>query len=184
MTHHVAPPPAAEPVPEPQPEPRWRTPRPVLWLEAKLSSPRIIAVCGAIAIVALLISVYVTFAQINLTGCLADYNEASALSSAARSQAAAEDRQVDKRERALDADERVLRAAADAALDAVIEATAAGDRPRMAAAIFAMRTVRRDGAIKRTQIAVARGQLEADRAATEARRAANPLPEAPSKLCG
>lgn len=153
-----------------------------LWAVHMLSSPTALAATVLVAVAGLLLAFYVALAQINLTNCLAAYNEAAALSTQARAQAAAEDRALDKRALAIDADDRRLDRQDDAALDTVLASM--GGPAFDVEAFKSLRRLRAATAEARRVNDVDRYELASARREVELRRAANPPPAPPSQSCG
>jgi chromosome condensin MukBEF ATPase and DNA-binding subunit MukB len=154
-----------------------------------LSSPNALAAAAAVAIISMGLALYVVFAQINLTNCLADYNEASARSTAARSTAAAEDRSADLEERNLAETERQRQAENDTALDKVLYLSAQmqlgqATRADVENAFRDLLNVRAASAKVRAANQVKRAELARRRYATELQRQQNPIPSPPSTMCG
>lgn len=154
-----------------------------------LSSPNALALAALVSVVALILGLYVIFAQINLTNCLARYNEASASATAARAAAAAEDRATDLEERRLAETERERQAANDVALDRVLilmarASTGQASRAEVQQAFTNMLVVRDTSAKVRSANETRRAELAERRAATDLRRRAHPVPDPPSTLCG
>jgi hypothetical protein len=153
-------------------------------LIALLSTPNAIAGTVAVSIVALVIAVYVVIAQINLTGCLAAYNEHAAISQRVRAEAAAEDRELEVTERRLNASDRAQDRADDAAFDLVLTTIGAtDDRARRARAFANLVKVRTATAATRQANDAARADLDRRRQLIDERRQANPPPEPPSRMC-
>lgn len=140
------------------------------------------AITAGMVVYALLIGALV-FGYARVSGCLAEYAEASALSNAARSQAADEDRAVDEADRRITERDRAAAARADDALDKVLKATARQDRPAAQTAFAELLRVRAEVARVRAESAAAQRANNATRARTEEARAANPLPPPPSQSC-
>lgn len=154
-----------------------------------LASPNALAAAALVAVLALGLALYVVFAQINLTNCLAKYNEASANATAARSVAASEDRATDLQERNLAETERARQAENDAALDRILvllskQSVGAASQQEINDAFVDLLNVRNASARIRSANQVKRAELAQRRADTDARRRASPVPDPPSTMCG
>lgn len=162
---------------------RWRGGAPRLRSRAVhvLSSPAALAATFVVAVVGLLVAFYVTLAQINLTNCLAEYNDDNARSSAARLQAGAEDRALDLQERAVDTRDRRLKEVDDAAFDLALASVGTS---RQNEAFDALRRARQATGEQRRDNDEVRQRLAAQRQRSELRRAQNPPPAPPSQRCG
>lgn len=125
---------------------------------------------AGIALVALALAVVVGVLQVRLTGCLSDYNNASAVSTAARAQAAAEDRKADDADRAADAQDRE-------AFKVLVDAIAGQDQAGSKTAFINLVAVYR-------QTDAERATTAKTRADNERKRAANPVPPPPNLKCG
>lgn len=123
-----------------------------------------------VALLSLILATAVAIQQYSLASCLKDYNNASAVSTAARSAAASQDRQADEADRQADAQDR-------AALREVIDAIAAQDQPRARTAFAAL-------VVTYHQTDLARAATAKQRAENERQRREHPVPEAPSLRCG
>jgi hypothetical protein len=138
------------------------------------------AVIALVVVYALIIGALVVgYARVST--CLAKYADRSAVSATARSDAAAEDRQADEAERAINESERVRLAANDAALDKVLIASNGTDRAKTLAAFKELLAVRAETARQRRANDARRDALAAQRARTEEDRRRNPPP--PSQSC-
>ncbi|WBB94168.1 hypothetical protein [Verrucosispora sp. WMMC514] len=140
------------------------------------------AITAGMLVYALLIGALV-FGYARVSNCLASYADASARSTAARAQAAAEDRAVGEADRRITEQERAAAARAEAALDAVLRAMASQDRDRTQSAFADLLRVRDEVAEVRAGAAAARKENDAMRARIEQRRAEHPVPPPPSQSC-
>lgn len=142
-----------------------------LRIEEALSSRRAVATAVVVAFIALGLAVYVEVRQINLTNCLAAFNDDSAKSTSARARIAAEDRLVDE------ADRRAV-ATNEEALDRLLLTLASGGTQAERRQSFAeLIRVRRATAEQRIR-------NEETRKRNEAERKRNPVPAPPSQRCG
>jgi hypothetical protein len=154
-----------------------------------LASQNAMAVAALVAVAALGLALYVVIAQINLTNCLARYNEASARSTQARAQAAAEDRATDLQQRGLDDSDRQRQTLNDAALDRVLaamarQATGDASKSDVEDSFTSLVDVRNASSAVKSDNDLKRAQLAAQRTITDQRRKANPVPDPPSTMCG
>jgi hypothetical protein len=172
---------AAEPRPEPADPPPPRRPPLHRRAVAALSSQTALAVTVTVAVAGLALAFYVAVAQINLTNCLAAYNEAASRATAARADAAGQDRALDLRLRGVDTADRGLDRMDAAAFDTAL---AAIGTPRQLDAFAALRRQRQATAERRDDNDALRAELATQRAALEVRRRNNPLPAPPSQRCG
>jgi len=124
-----------------------------------------------------------TYGQTRIVACQARYAEASARSTQARAQIAAEDRQLDLRERALDDADRQSAARSEAAWDAVLTALAKQDDEAAQATFANLIKVRGEAMRQRQESAAQRAEIARTRQANEARRARTPVPPPPSSRC-
>jgi hypothetical protein len=166
------------PEPEPVPGGRAERRRPI---RDALSSPTALAITVLVAACGLMLAFYVAVAQINLTNCLADYNEAASQATAARADASAQDRSLDLQARAIDTADRLLDRGDAAAFDTAL---AAIDTPGQDEAFAALRRQRAATSRQRMLNDTRRAQLAVQRADIERSRAAHPLPAPPSQRCG
>lgn len=143
-------------------------------------SVRVITV-GMVAYALVIGALVVGYARVS--GCLARYAEASASSTAARAQAASEDRAVDEADRRLNEADRAAAFRADDALDRVLQAMARGDQPGTETAFAELLMVRAEGARVRASNAAARRLNDETRVLNEKQRVANPVPPPPSESC-
>jgi hypothetical protein len=124
----------------------------------------------AVAIVSLLLAVAIGVKQLSLASCLSDYSNRSAVSTAARADAAAQDRKADEADRQADARDR-------AAFKTLIDALAVQDQGKTRQA-FA------DLVATYKETDAARAATAKSRADNERKRAENPVPPSPELRCG
>ncbi len=139
-------------------------------LDTALSSRPARLASTFVAVVALALAGYVGTEQWKSNRCVADYADASARSTAARAQAAAEDRKADDADRAATDGERV-------AFLALLESIQTGDKAAETKAFINLAAAYKSGD-------VSRAATQKTRAANEQQRAKNPVPPPPSLKCG
>lgn len=135
-----------------------------------LDSAAVTRAIQLVAVASLLLAVVVGFKQFSLASCISDYSNASAVSTAGRAAAAAEDRKADEADRQADAKERL-------AFRELVDALAVQDQPRTQRAFAALVVTYKETDEARVKTALAR--KENDR-----KRAENPVPPAPELKCG
>lgn len=140
------------------------------------------AITAGMVVYALLIGALV-FGYARVSGCLAQYADASARSTAARAQAATEDRAVEEADRRVNDRDRAAAARADDALDRVLLSMASRDQAKTQAAFADLLRVRAEVAEARAESAAARMANDEIRARNEQARARNPVPPPPSQSC-
>lgn len=126
-----------------------------------------------VSMASMALAVYVEVGQINLTRCLAAYNERAAVVSAARARVATEDR-------ALDQSDRAAQDRAEAAMDLLLDALNASPPASLAsrrAAFAHLDRVRDASAATRARNKVLRQRHDEE-------RSRNPIPDPPSERCG
>ncbi|RKR92757.1 hypothetical protein BDK92_7237 [Micromonospora pisi] len=150
-----------------------------MWLGSP-GSVRAITV-GMIAYALIIGALVVGYARVS--GCLARYAEASASSTAARAQAASEDRAIDLADRQIAEVDRAATARADDALGVLLQAMAGQDRQATLTAFETLLKVRTEVADVRAENAEARRLNSDRRAEIERARLSNPVPPPPSQSC-
>lgn len=138
--------------------------------DAVLSSPTARLASVAVALIALILAGYVGVKQWETNRCLAVYADASARSTQARSDAAAQDRKADNADRVADEQDRQ-------AFKVLVNAIAVQDQAASKTAFLALVNTYKTTDAERAATAKTR-------AATERQRAANPVPPPPSLKCG
>ncbi|MEV5211315.1 hypothetical protein AB0K35_27965 [Micromonospora sp. NPDC053740] len=139
-------------------------------------------ITAGMVVYALLIGALV-FGYARVSGCLAQYADASARSTAARATAAGEDRAVDEADRRVNERDRAASARADDALDRVLLAMARRDEAATQAAFRDLLKVRAEVAQVRAESAAARVANNETRARNDDARKQNPVPPPPSQSC-
>lgn len=134
-----------------------------------LSHPVAWSIATVVAFLALFLAVFLEVQRHRLTDCLATYNDQTSAVTAARVAISDEDRRLDDVER--DAQYR-----AEAALDAVLTATAGQDDAATREAFADLLRVR-------GEVAETRRQLAEQRAELERQRKAHPPPAPPQQQC-
>lgn len=139
-------------------------------LDRRLSSRPARLTSVAIAVIALALAIGVGVQQVRLTSCLSSYNDSSARSTAARAQAAAEDRKADDADRLATDGERQ-------AFLSLLESIQSGDQAKEKVAFINLAAAYQAGDTSRAATAKTRAD-------NERKRAENPVPPPPSLKCG
>jgi hypothetical protein len=135
-----------------------------------LDSPATTRVIQLVAVLSLILAIGIGFKQLNLASCLSSYSNASAVSTAGRAAAAAEDRKADEADRQADAQERE-------AFRVLIAALASQDQVKTQAAFASLVATYQETDKSRAATALARAE-------NERKRRANPVPPSPELKCG
>lgn len=150
------------------------------WVVRTLSSPAALAATVLVALGGLMLAFYVALAQINLTDCLANYNEQSAAATAARAGAAAQDRALDIDAQAIDANDRRLKRIDDEGINTALSSLGTANQRDAFAGLLRQRTATQ---LQREANDADRTQLAERRAMIEEERKRHPLPAPPSQQC-
>lgn len=126
---------------------------------------------------------FLTYGYSRVSDCVARYADLSAVSTTARADAAAQDRQADIEERLINDAERRRVIANDVALDNVLIASATRDRAKTQKAFAELLKVRAETARQRHVNDKRRAELADQRNRTEEDRRQHPLPAPPSQTC-
>lgn len=154
-----------------------------LW--GALGRPQAVRIISVGMLIYLLVLGGLTYGYAQVSGCLAAYSERSAVSMAARANAAAEDRRLTEAEGRIDDSDRARYRADQAAMARLLAKLGDPDaaRSERAAEFVNLLKVTTETSRILDANAAQRDQIRLERAQIEAERRRNPVPSPPSQTC-
>jgi hypothetical protein len=150
-----------------------------------LGTPKAVRIISVGMLVYLLILGGLTYGYARVSGCLATYADQSAVSTAARANAAAEDRRLNDAEGRIDDSDRARYRADQAAMARLLASLGNpdGDRDRREAEFANLLRVSTETSRILDDNEAQRDRIRRERAGIEADRQRNPVPPPPSQTC-